>query len=273
MVTDGARQLPTVVRYPATAAAPGALPQRAGGPYPLVVFSQGFDIPTEDYAGLLEQWAAHGFVVASPTYPSTAPGAPGGLDENDIVHHPGDLSAVITAIVHAATAPGNLLAGVVDARRIGVAGHSDGGDVTDTVAANTCCRDARVAAAVVLSGAELASWGGTYIPSAGLPLLVTQGSADPINVPACSEQIYDSAGAPKYYLSLLGAGHRSPYVSAGPYRTVVVQVTVDFWNGYLKGSASARAAIAADGRHTGTSTLVSGAPVALTGSCPGAPPD
>ncbi|MGH9094186.1 MAG: hypothetical protein ACRDXE_03400, partial [Acidimicrobiales bacterium] len=96
-----------------------------------------------------------------------------------------------------------------------------------------------------------------------------------------SEQIYNGAAAPKYYLDLLGARHHAPYLSAGPYdappaqavayEDVVTKVTVDFWNGYLKGSAPARAAIAGDGTQAGTSTLSGGALVPVTGSCPGAP--
>ncbi|MGH3850679.1 MAG: chlorophyllase/cutinase-like alpha/beta fold protein, partial [Pseudonocardiaceae bacterium] len=162
MITSGTRRLTTTLRYPATTAGTGTPPARGEGPYPIVVFSQGFAIPAEAYANLLDRWAADGFVVADPTYPLTAPESPGGLDESDIVRHPSDLTAVITAVIQEGSTPGTLLSSLVDARRIGVAGHSDGGDVTEAVAADTCCHDPRVGAAVVLSGAELTSMGGTY---------------------------------------------------------------------------------------------------------------
>lgn len=282
VVSNGDRSLLTVVRYPATTAGSLTVAERAAGPFPLIVFSQGFDIVPEAYAGLLDQWAAAGYVVADPAYPSTSPDSPGGPNETDIVHHPGDLSTVITAVLQTSGTPNGLLSGVVNGHLVGVAGHSDGGDITDAAAANTCCHDPRLTAAMVLSGAELTSLGGTYSAGRGLPLLVTQGSDDAINAPACSQQIYDGAASPKYYLDLLGAGHHSPYLAAGPYQAPPIQaaryqdavsrVTVDFWNGYLKGSLTARQAITADGTTTGVSTLTGGTPVPLSGSCPGAPP-
>jgi len=55
-----------------------------------------------------------------------------------------------------------MLSGLIDPTEIGVVGHSDGADVSLAVATNTCCRDPRVEAAAILSGAELASFGGSY---------------------------------------------------------------------------------------------------------------
>lgn len=281
MASDGSRQLPTMVRYPATRAGAGTAAERAGGPYPLVVFSEGFDISSEAYDSALDRWASAGYVVADPIYPFTDAGNPGALNEADIVRHPHDLSSVITALLQAGATPDGPLSNLIDKAHIGLAGHSDGGDVTDAVAANTCCHDSRVTAAVILSGAELVSFGGSYTAAPGLPLLVTQGSADTINPPACGEQIYDGASAPKYYLDLIGAGHHAPYLSGGPYRTtaaqanayqnVVTRVTLDFWNGYLKESSAARSAITRDGAVPGLSTLAAGTELAPQGACPGAP--
>ena len=281
LVVDGTRQVPTGLRYPATAAGSGAPALRDAGQFPLIVFSAGFDIAPESYAALLDQWASEGYVVADPNYPATAPGAPGGVNEMDIVQHPADLRAVITALLQAGNTPGGVLSGIIDPRDIGAAGHSDGGDVTDAVATNTCCRDGRVTAAAILSGAELTSWGGTYEAAGAPPLLVAQGSADPINVPGCSQQIYNTAGSPKYYLDLIGAGHHSPYLASGPYQAapeqaaayqaVVTRATIDFWNAYLKHSSTAAAALLVDAARSGVSTITSGPTVPVTGGCPGAP--
>ncbi|MGH9076365.1 MAG: chlorophyllase/cutinase-like alpha/beta fold protein, partial [Acidimicrobiales bacterium] len=134
--------LPTVVRYPVLApGGAGAAADQASGPYPLLVFSQGFGIPAEAYAGLLRAWASAGYVVADPIYPATAPGP--GLDEADIVHHPGELGGVITALLAQGKSPG-ALQGLVEPSQVAVVGHSDGGDVSLAVAADTCCRDPRV---------------------------------------------------------------------------------------------------------------------------------
>src|SRR5205823_11857649 len=77
------RRLPTVVRYPASGLPngrdnPGAPPARAEGTFPLVVFSQGLDMPPKAYSCLLHAWPCAGFVVAAPTYPYTNPTTPGG---------------------------------------------------------------------------------------------------------------------------------------------------------------------------------------------------
>lgn len=287
-VADGDRRFSASVLYPAATAGTGVTPLAAGRPWPLIVFSPGFDIDPAAYDSLLDRWVTAGFVVTVADYPGTAPDAPGGLDEADIVNHPADLRAVIDETLAQAATPGNLLAGVVNPDRIGVAGHSDGGDVTDAVISNSCCRDPRIKAAAVLSGAELTSFDGTYGPP-GIPLLVVQGDADQVNFPACSEQIYDGAGPPRFYLDLHGAGHRAPYLASGPYREPVAQaqtyeqavdqVTVLFWRAYLDGVAADATALGGGG--TGATSLAPGIAgatlyaqqaVPITGSCPGAPP-
>ncbi len=274
-----ARVLPTSVRYPAqgipggpeTAMAP---PSRDNGPYPLVVFSQGYDVAAEAYAGLLEHWASAGYVVVDPTYPFTDPASAGGVDERDIANHPGDLRFVISSILQASASPSGLLSGLIAQKEVAVVEHSDGGDVTLATAVNSCCRDARITAAVILSGAELASFGGTYYASGGVPLMVVQGTADNVNPAACSIELYNGAPPPKVYLSLLGAEHGPPYLGAGPDESVVATTTTDFLNGYLKGWSQGRAALATDGSVPGVADL--SAPPSLgtpAGTCPGAPGD
>jgi predicted dienelactone hydrolase len=196
------------------------------------------------------------------------------VDENDIVNHPGDLRFVITTVLAAARRRTSLLSGLVNPGEIGVVGHSDGADVTLAVADSSCCRDPQVKAAAVLSGAELASFGGSYFAGPPVPLLVAQGSADIVNFPACSRQIYDEASTPKYYLDLLGAGHEPPY--AGPQidpaqRRAVARVTTDFFGAELLGERGGTAAMTIDGDTPGVARVTSGgsAPPA-PGSCPGA---
>ncbi len=276
-----ARSFPTYVRYPArtgstTAGAPLA-PLPNPGPFPLVVFSGGYDVSPEVYSNLLDAWAAAGFVVADPVYPFTTPSPGQELDEGDIVHHPADLSAVITALLTAdrgaATGAEGVLAGAIDSGSVAVVGHSDGGDVSLAAGANTCCRDPRVRAAVILSGAEDSLFPGTYFPvGTALPLLVVQGTADEVNPPGCSVQLYDRAPPPKYYLSLEGQTHQSPYLQAGTAYDTVQQVVEDFLSATLESSGPARAAMERDGNVPGSSTLTGGGPSGVpTGSCPGAP--
>ena len=267
----GPRSFVTHVRYPA---GPGA-----ADPSPLVVFSGGYNADPEEYSTLLDAWAAAGYVVADPVYPATSPTSPEPLDEGDIVHHPGDLSAVITALVQAdrgsGAGPLSALAGAVDTGSIGAIGHSDGGDVTLAAAVDNCCRDPRIDAAVILSGAELDAFGGTYFASRpAVPLLVVQGTDDEVNPPGCSVQLYDQAPPLKYYLSMLGQGHQVPYLQAGTALDTVQQVVVDFLDATLGGSGPAKAAIGRDGNVPGSSSLFAGSPPDVAaGACPGAPGD
>lgn len=248
-------------------------PSAGRRPFPLIVFSPGFDISPSVYDPMVTGWASLGFVVAVPDYPFTAPGATGGVNEADIVQHPADLEATIDQILAMSSRSGNRLDGLIDGTRVAVAGQSDGGDVTDALASNSCCRDPRILAAAVLSGAELTSFGGTYGP-APIPLLVTQGDSDTINAPACSEQVYDTGGSPRFYLDLRGAGHLPPYISdpaAVVYQRAVDRVTGLFWQAYLDRDASARASLDA-GRDLGpAASWAAGGPLTVAGACPGAP--
>jgi pimeloyl-ACP methyl ester carboxylesterase len=281
--------VPTLVSFPATGTTgqvlgAGARPDHRLGPYPLVLFSPGYDIAPTRYDTLLDSWVAAGYVVAEPVYPGTVPPY---LYEAHIVFDPAEGAAVIGAVISASASATGPLAGMVNPQEVAVVGHSDGGDVSYALAANSCCKDTAVKAVVVLSGAELTSFGGTYDALGGVPLLVVQGSADTVNVPACSEEIYDNASTadPRYYLNLLGAEHEPPYM-APPYdpptaetattllhQQIVRTVTLDFLDAYLRGSASDRAAITTAGSVAGVSTIVSGAgALDVDGTCPGAPP-
>jgi len=245
-------------------------PAAAAPPKPLVVFSPGYDIDPLGYTPLLEAWARAGYLVAAPEYPYTTPGAPGGLDEADILNHPRDLAFVISQL----TTPRSSLLPVglqlIGPGDVAVAGHSDGGDVALALTAAPCCRFFTPRAALILSGAELASFGSDYFSGGSVPMLVVQGTADAINPPGCSTEIYNQDPGTKYYLSLAGADHLEPYTEAGPAASVVAAVTIDFLDRFLRGDASgltrAPAAVA------GTGTLVSGGSVPQApGGCPGAP--
>ena len=170
------RELQISLLYPAAGAPdgrenPGAEPDTAHGRYPLVVFSQGFDVSAAAYAALLNAWASAGYVVAAPTYPDTDPSVSGGPNEQDIVNHPADLRYVIQTLV---SAPPAAVSRVLDSSEVAVVGQSDGGDVSLAAAGNTCCRSNAVKAAVILSGAELSSFGGNYFRSTPVPLLARE---------------------------------------------------------------------------------------------------
>ncbi len=271
------RVLPTVVRYPAKGSAngrdnPGAPPVRAAGPFPLLVFSQGYDMPAAAYSWLMRAWASAGYVVAAPTYPRTDPTSLGGPDEADIVNHPADLRFVVASLRRSRLPEARSLNGLIAGSKVAVVGQSDGGDVSLAVAADSCCRDPAVKAAVILSGAELQAFGGSYYTGGGVPLLAVQGSADTINAPSCSDELYDQAPRPKFYVELIGAQHLQPYVDPGRDRALVAKVVVDFLHRYLEGRSSGLQALHRDANAPAAASLITGA----TGPgpetyCPAAP--
>jgi hypothetical protein len=237
------RDLPTVVLYPA--ALDGvALP----GPWPLVAFAHGYNSTPNDYLPLLHAWASAGFVVAAPFLPGERGDLPG-PDRGDIPQEPADLSAVISAVLSARAGP---LAGLADPARVAVAGHSDGGMAVAGMTLGTMPRDPRVKAAMVLSGD---TFNAPAAPLGNVPVLIVEGTADPIN-PAAAGRVWSTSTAPRALVRVLGAGHLPPYVSAGLQQDEVRAATVDFLDGELSGRRDGLARLAHDGDAPGLTSLV-----------------
>jgi hypothetical protein len=261
------RQVPTTVWYPTTKT--GAV-DKSGAPYPLIMFSEGYQQNPANYLTLISAWVDAGFVVAGPNYPYTSSTDPTAT-RADLVNHPADLAAALSAVVAASNSSGSPLSGLVNAGEVGLAGQSDGGNTTLAAIADTCCKlKETIRGVAVLSGSEYKLFGGTWFTSANPPLLVVQGTTDNLNPPGCSANTYNDAHTPKYYLDLLGATHILPYQTSGsPYEPVVAAVTTDFFTATLSGQGSARTAMAKAGTRSQLSSFQSGgtAPPA-TPSCP-----
>ncbi len=267
--------LPTVVYYPTTASG-APLP----GIHPLIVFAEGYLALPTYYSDLLQAWAKAGFVVAAPIFPHTNAQS-SSPEESDDLNEPGEVATVIESMLTLGHSPNNVLQGIIDPRAIGLAGHSDGGDVMSAVAYDSCCTYPGIGATVVLSGAELPGAGGTYFSAPNpSPLLVVQGLNDPVlNTPASSAALYqaDSSGA-RYYLSIMDGTHWTPYsldpTALGAFYTgmpptelvelarkqlpVTEKVTTAFFTSELvPGSGVTPAQIQADGTVPGVSTIIS----------------
>lgn len=235
---SGPRELTTYVRYPA----------KARRPLPLVVFCHGFALLPSTYTRLLDAWARAGYVVAAPVFPVENADAPGGPDELDLVNQPDDVSFVISRLLRSP------LHDLIDPHRIAVAGHSDGGETAFAVAYERHYLDWRVRLAIVLSGAQLPPE--PVVPRrASPPLLAAQGSADTINPPRVTRELFADAARPKYLLTLLRSGHLPPYTDDQRHLAVVERVTVAFLDHYFKGAPLPR--LVAAGRAPGLARLTS----------------
>jgi predicted dienelactone hydrolase len=247
----------TQIRYPLARRAAGPAPAR--GPFPLLMFAPGFMQCGGPYSALLHAWASAGFVVAVVNFPRTDCRAGAAAYEPDLVNQPADMSFVLGRLLALSRKPRGLFSGLLDHHEIAAAGQSDGGDTVAALAANPCCADHRLVAAAVLSGAEWPPMPGRYFRRGAPPMLFVQGSADPVNPPGASLQLYraDRAGR-RYYLDLPGANHMVPYVGSSPVEQLVARVTLAFFDRYVLGRARSLAVMRRDAAVRGTATLVSG---------------
>jgi predicted dienelactone hydrolase len=247
----GPRTLVTQIRYPRA--------RGLAGPFPLLLFAPGFLQCPGAYSDLLQAWASAGYVVAAVNFPRTSCHLGTEAYEADLVNQPQDMSYVLTRLLALSARPGDPLSGLLDPHEVGAVGQSDGGDTVAALAANTCCTDRRLKAVAVLSGAEWPPMPGRYFPGGAPPMLFTQGTADTINPPWMSLQLYraDGAGA-RYYLDLFGASHLIPYVGTNPVERLMARVTLAFFDRYVLGQADALKTMTRDGNVTGTAALVSG---------------
>lgn len=115
------------------------------GPYPLIVFSHGFGGSKDAFSTIARHWAGHGYVVIQPTHAdglgrrdgdrTAAGGRPGRLgaggllaglsDPDRIADRVADLMLILDSLTDIEkTTPA--LEGRIDAKRIGVGGHSFG---------------------------------------------------------------------------------------------------------------------------------------------------
>ena len=247
----GQRTLVTQIWYPRT--------RRPAGPFPLLLFAPGFLQCAGAYSDLLQAWASAGYVLAAVNFPHTNCHLGTEATEADLVNQPRDMSYVLTRLLALSARPGDRFSGLLDPHEVGAAGQSDGGDTVAALAASTCCTDRRLKAVAVLSGAEWPPMPGRYFPGREPPMLFTQGSADTINPPWMSLQLYHADGAEaRYYLDLFGASHLIPYQGTNPVERLLARVTLAFFDRYVLGQADALETMTHAGNVTGTAALVGG---------------
>lgn len=101
----------------------------ADGPFPLVLFSHGFEGIRFQSFFHVAHLASHGFIVASPDHHgNTIPdGLAGVVDESTAVNRAFDMKFLMDRLLDSGSASGMEYASSIDAERIGMSGHSYGG--------------------------------------------------------------------------------------------------------------------------------------------------
>ena len=214
------------------------MPLHQVGPLPLIVVAHGFDGDPSALAPLLDSWARRGYVVAAPRLPTTEKDDEGSSTRQESIEQARDLSFVISRLGQAsAHGRGSRLSNSIDPQRIGAAGMSLGGLAVYGLISNTCCRDSRVRAAVLMAAVRRQFPDDHYGPNRA-PVLLVQGDAD--GGYHNSADAYPELAAPKWFITLHGSGHASPFeVPPGPEAPLVAATTGDFWDRYLGGRRAA----------------------------------
>ncbi len=103
-----------------------------GGPFPLLVFSPGFDDDSWQQLFIGTRLASHGYVVAVLDHYADCQWSWSPCDDlmTIAVNRPHDASFAITQLLLKGETPGVLLFGSIDSRRIAMGGHSWGGYAT-----------------------------------------------------------------------------------------------------------------------------------------------
>jgi hypothetical protein len=189
-----------------------------------------------------------GFVVAAPVFPLTSRQATFET-VGDYVNQPADVSFVIDRILARSDDHDGPLAGRVDEEHIGLTELSLGGATVYGIALDSCCRDRRVDAALVMAGLLLPYDGAYEFPA--VPLLIIHGNGD-----ARGRDPYLMASPPKYLMTIERPTHSPPFEDTpDPADELVVTVTVDFWHAYLYEQRGALDALSTDAMVPGVATL------------------
>jgi len=194
------------------------------GPFPLIVFSHGFQSIAQSYEPALTRIASWGYVVVGPNFPDA-----------DYHTHPADISLVIDRVTgrHSPFAKG-----FVDGQHIASVGHSLGGADVYGVTYNSCCRDRRITAAVTFEGTLGQFPTGTF-SWRGAPALIVVGDSDPVLVPGTGEHVFSGFTGSAYLLTIAGGGHGGGLGPTDVGYTSVQATLRDFLAAYLDGDNGA----------------------------------
>jgi pimeloyl-ACP methyl ester carboxylesterase len=125
--------------------------------------------------------------------------------------------------------PSSAFHNLIDRTRVGVAGHSAGAETTLGVALDTCCRDMRVKAAVILPGGKVTYPFGTYPSPDRTPVIFLHGTSGESTEYSSGISAYHDVHPPKFFVTLDGSDHTDAFVGdlTRPDDRVVTTTTID----------------------------------------------
>ncbi len=182
----------------------GATISLTGAPFPLVVLSPGFTLPRAQFRAYADRLASFGFVAVLQKARAEA----------NHTQYRDDTIAAIDWLLAPTGPNAGKLSGRVDGGRVGVAGHSLGGQISILVAA----KDPRVKALFGIdpvdggSPAALDAIVGIHLPG-GLPIGMLGETTSKAGGTPCTptgvnyEALYDKASSPAFAITLFGAAH------------------------------------------------------------------
>jgi predicted dienelactone hydrolase len=184
------RTLVVDVWYPA-AVGPGGpgrdAPLASGGPFPLVLHSHGFQDNRQGESYLAEHLAGHGYVVASPDFPLSVGGAPGGATIDDVPEQPGDVRFVLDQLLAESADPKGPLGRAIDPARIAASGLSLGGLTALLVTYHARLHDPRIRGALAMAPPSCFLTP-AFFDAVQAPLLLLAGDSDLIVPPAANAE-------------------------------------------------------------------------------------
>jgi dipeptidyl aminopeptidase/acylaminoacyl peptidase len=250
--TWGARHLAATIWYPVAgeplagrSTLPDA-PPSGRGPFPVIVYSHGgCGGSPQAIAPIATSIARTGFVFVQFPHPgSTAEdcASEGDRYARGLLERPDDIVQVLDSLRQLNNVISWRLHGIVDSDRVGIIGHSQGGQTALMMPA----RDSRVKATVSLSPSvahpdtPAAVW--QAIAMAHAPVMIMRGTRDGVWTSEGALRAYDllPSDVPRAYLEIEGMGH-SPS-TADDIATVLHYVTA-FFRFYVQGDRGAGAAL------------------------------